>query len=69
MCLRRVSSGKIEKYPAVPLTVRQGIFSARIELIDVRFYVPLMLPVQNHLSEHVKQACRSNRHQWTKCAG
>jgi hypothetical protein len=68
MCLRRVSSGKIEKYPALPLTVRQGIFLARILYSDVRFDVPLMLPVQNHLSECVKQACRSIRQHWKKCA-
>jgi hypothetical protein len=54
MCLWRVSSGKIEKYPAVPLTVRQGIFSAKILFIGVCFYVPLMLPVQNYLSALVK---------------
>jgi hypothetical protein len=63
MYLRRVRSGKIEKYPAVPLAVRQGIFSARILCIDVRFYVPLMLPVQNHLSESVEPPFRINRHQ------
>jgi hypothetical protein len=71
MCLRRGSSGKIEKYPAVPLSVRQGVFSARILFSDVRFYVPLMLPVQNHLSAYLKQACRCNRQQYksAKCAG
>ncbi|MGD9182277.1 MAG: hypothetical protein PVF26_05365 [Desulfobacterales bacterium] len=41
---------------------------ARILYSDVRFDVPLMLPVQNHLSECVKQACRSIRQHWKKCA-
>jgi hypothetical protein len=49
--------------------VRQGIFSARLVSIDGGFYVPLMLPVQIQLSSFAKQACRSDRHQWKKCAG